>query len=186
MRRLKQMEDVPVQRQGCASPRSMRLDKAMEEQKDLEKWGQPPDWNLRLKTSSIDRDGIFAGEKIPKGSVVIEYVGEVVRHVQSNRRERRYHAKGVESTYMFRFDRDMIIDATNVGNLARFINHSCQPNCDTTAKVINGQKRVLFVAAKDIKEGEELTIDYQLKPEEDESKRVPCNCNTPHCRKYLY
>jgi SET domain-containing protein len=70
--------------------------------------------------------GLFAMERITHGEAVIEYVGEVVGDVVADKREKAYESIGIGSTYMFRLDRDQIIDATFCGNPARFINHSCK------------------------------------------------------------
>ena len=69
--------------------------------------------------------GLFAQENIGTDEMVIEYVGQVVRPVLSDVREMRYEKQGIGSSYLFRIDTDYVVDATKVGNLARFINHSC-------------------------------------------------------------
>ncbi|KAK0406268.1 hypothetical protein QR680_018468 [Steinernema hermaphroditum] len=139
--------------------------------RDMERSQKNIEWDIRLKTSAIHHYGMFASGKIPKGYVVIEYVGRVIRNVMADKREAMYQDRGILSTYMFRWDRDTIIDATEEGNYARFINHSCEPNCDTTLAKIKGQKRIFFVSVRDIEPGEELTVDYRFDVEEDESKR---------------
>ena len=75
--------------------------------------------------SSIHDWGLFAREYIGADEMVIEYVGQVVRPVISDVREKRYEKQGIGSSYLFRIDQDYVVDATKVGNLARFINHSC-------------------------------------------------------------
>lgn len=64
-------------------------------------------------------------EAIPADEMVVEYIGQVVRHVVADERERRYEAQGIGSSYLFRVDYDYVIDATKSGNHARFINHCC-------------------------------------------------------------
>ena len=68
---------------------------------------------------------MFALEAIPADEMVVEYIGQVVRHVVADERERRYEAQGIGSSYLFRVDYDYVIDATKSGNHARFINHCC-------------------------------------------------------------
>ena len=75
--------------------------------------------------SAIHDWGLFAREYIGADEMVIEYVGVVVRPVLSDVREKRYEKQGIGSSYLFRIDQDYVVDATKCGNLARFINHSC-------------------------------------------------------------
>ena len=75
--------------------------------------------------SAIHDWGLFAREAIGADEMVIEYVGHVVRPVISDVREKRYEKQGIGSSYLFRIDLDYVVDATKCGNLARFINHSC-------------------------------------------------------------
>ena len=75
--------------------------------------------------SAIHDWGLFAKEYIGADEMVIEYVGQVVRPVISDVREKRYEKQGIGSSYLFRIDADYVVDATKCGNLARFINHSC-------------------------------------------------------------
>jgi len=80
---------------------------------------------LQFAKSGIHDWGLFALEPIAEGEMVIEYVGQVVRQTVADLREKRYEAVGIGSSYLFRVDGDAIVDATRYGNLARFINHSC-------------------------------------------------------------
>ena len=80
---------------------------------------------------------------------------------------------------MFRFDADNIIDATKFGNLARFINHCCEPNCYSQCNEINGKKHIFLLAKKFIKAGEEITYDYNF---EVESEKIECRCGAKNCR----
>jgi SET domain-containing protein len=80
---------------------------------------------LKFAKSSIHDWGLFALEPIAADEMVIEYVGQMVRPVLADLREVQYEAKGIGSSYLFRIDTETIIDATKCGNLARFINHSC-------------------------------------------------------------
>jgi histone-lysine N-methyltransferase SETD1 len=86
---------------------------------------------------------------------------------------------------MFRIDGFMVCDATKQGNVARFINASCDPNCYTQIITLNGSKRIVIYAKRDIKAGEELCYDYKFPFEFDQSKRIPCHCGAKECRGYM-
>merc|ERR1712126_482994 len=84
---------------------------------------------MKFGKSAIHDWGLFAMEHIGADEMVIEYVGDVVRPLLSDIREKRYEKQGIGSSYLFRIDLDYVVDATKCGNLARFINHCCEPNC---------------------------------------------------------
>ena len=88
--------------------------------------------NLTFGKSAIHDWGLFAREFIGADEMVIEYVGHVVRPVLSDVREKRYEKQGIGSSYLFRIDQDYVVDATKCGNLARFVNHSCDVSLFTT------------------------------------------------------
>jgi [histone H3]-lysine4 N-trimethyltransferase SETD1 len=108
---------------------------------------------VKFDRSAIHNWGLYAEENIQAGDMIIEYVGEKIRAVLSQVREVRYVKQGIGSSYLFRIDDDMVIDATKKGGIARFINHSCSPNC--TAKIINVEKtkRIVIYALRDIGKG---------------------------------
>eukprot|EP00698_Gefionella_okellyi_P014597 TRINITY_DN4050_c0_g1_i1.p1 TRINITY_DN4050_c0_g1~~TRINITY_DN4050_c0_g1_i1.p1 ORF type:complete len:1234 (+),score=350.94 TRINITY_DN4050_c0_g1_i1:44-3745(+) len=134
---------------------------------------------LRFAKSLIHDWGLFAEENIAAGEMVIEYVGEVVRQRIADIREKRYEKVGIGSSYLFRIDDDAIIDATRVGNLSRFINHCCDPNCNAKVITVDNKQKVVIYAAKDITAGEEITYDYKF-PIED--VKIPCYCGSAKCR----
>ena len=105
---------------------------------------------VKFARSAIHNWGLYAMENIPKDDMIIEYVGEQVRQQISELREKRYLKSGIGSSYLFRIDDNTVIDATKKGGIARFINHSCMPNC--TAKIIKveGSKRIVIYALRDI------------------------------------
>jgi len=80
---------------------------------------------LRFMKSRIHDWGLFAMEAISADDLVIEYIGEVIRHKVADKREKMYERTGIESSYLFRIDLENVIDATKMGNVARFMNHSC-------------------------------------------------------------
>lgn len=100
--------------------------------------------------SAIHNWGLYAMENIAANDMIIEYVGEKVRQQVADMRERQYLKSGIGSSYLFRIDENTVIDATKRGGIARFINHSCDPNC--TAKIIKveGSKRIVIYALRDI------------------------------------
>lgn len=85
---------------------------------------------------------------------------------------------------MFRIDDYEVVDATVHGNAARFINHSCEPNCYSRVITVDSQKHIVIFASRRIYCGEELTYDYKF-PIEDASNKLPCNCGAKKCRKFL-
>uniref|UniRef100_A0AC35U9E1 Histone-lysine N-methyltransferase n=1 Tax=Rhabditophanes sp. KR3021 TaxID=114890 RepID=A0AC35U9E1_9BILA len=136
-----------------------------------------------LSKSMIAGLGLFAKRKIDMHCMIIEYKGEVIRSEVGNVRERQYIAAG-KGIYMFRADDDTINDATLVGGLARYINHSCDPNCFTKVYEFNGEKKIVILACRPIRPGEELTYDYQFELEDCEDK-IPCMCGCPNCIKFM-
>ena len=105
---------------------------------------------VKFARSAIHNWGLYAMENIAANDMIIEYVGEMVRQQVADMRERQYLKSGIGSSYLFRIDENTVIDATKRGGIARFINHSCDPNC--TAKIIKveGTKRIVIYALRDI------------------------------------
>ncbi|CAM9573798.1 unnamed protein product, partial [Ectocarpus sp. 8 AP-2014] len=119
---------------------------------------QPTGYGLKVRRSHIHGWGLFALEEFPKDAMLVEYMGEVVRQCVADLREVKYEEMGVGSCYLFRADADAIVDATRKGNLARFINHCCDPNA--IARIVNlegtKKKKIIIVAKRHIKPGEEV------------------------------
>ncbi|KHJ43212.1 SET domain protein [Trichuris suis] len=134
---------------------------------------------VRFDVSKIHGWGLFAMEDITPDEMIIEYVGQKIRMAVAERREEVYEKRGIGSSYLFRIDNEWVIDATNHGNLARFINHSCAPNCYAKVISVNSQKRIVIYSKQNIRRGEEITYDYKF-PREDE--KIPCNCRSFNCR----
>jgi histone-lysine N-methyltransferase SETD1 len=105
---------------------------------------------VRFDRSAIHNWGLYAEENIAANDMIIEYVGEKVRQRVADLREINYQKQGIGSSYLFRIDEDTVVDATKKGGIARFINHSCSPSC--TAKIIkvDGTKRIVIYALRDI------------------------------------
>lgn len=121
---------------------------------------------IKRKRSKLHGHGVFADETINKNRRIIDYAGELIDNRQSEQREDRYLAKGC--IWVFRVNSRWSRDATVGGNLARFINHSCRPNC-----YIHVIDRTIWVrASRRIRKGEELTYDYNT----DGAAKIRCRC----------
>jgi len=134
---------------------------------------------LKFAKSAIHEWGLFAMERIDANDMVIEYIGEIIRQKIADIREKQYERMGIGSSYLFRIDDDTVIDATKKGNLARFINHCCDPNCNAKIITVDGHKKIVIYAKRDIEEGEEITYDYKFPIEVD---KIPCLCGAKNCR----
>ncbi|XP_005190013.1 histone-lysine N-methyltransferase SETD1 [Musca domestica] len=134
---------------------------------------------LKFAKSAIHDWGLFAMEPIAADEMVIEYVGQMIRPIVADLRETKYEAIGIGSSYLFRIDMETIIDATKCGNLARFINHSCNPNCYAKVITIESEKKIVIYSKQPIGINEEITYDYKF-PLEDE--KIPCLCGAQGCR----
>lgn len=134
---------------------------------------------LRFQRSTIHDWGLVALEPIEAEDFVIEYVGELVRRQISDIREQQYEKMGIGSSYLFRLDDGYVVDATKRGGIARFINHSCEPNCYTKVITVESQKKIFIYAKRHIFAGEELTYNYKFPLEE---QKIPCNCGSRRCR----
>lgn len=137
---------------------------------------------LKFRRSPIHDWGVYAVEPIEPNSMVIEYIGELIRSAVCEVREKRYEESGLGSTYLFRLDDDNVIDATKKGNLARFLNHSCEPNCYTRVITVNNVKKMVIYSKAYIAQEEELVYDYKLPLEDD---KIPCLCGAKKCRGFL-
>ncbi|XP_068647518.1 histone-lysine N-methyltransferase ATXR7-like [Aristolochia californica] len=137
---------------------------------------------LRFQRSKIHDWGLVALEPIEAEDFVIEYVGELIRPRISDIREIQYEKMGIGSSYLFRLDDGYVVDATKRGGIARFINHSCEPNCYTKVITVEGQKKIFIYAKRQILAGEEISYNYKFPLEE---KKIPCNCGSKRCRRSL-
>lgn len=115
---------------------------------------------VKFARSAIHNWGLYSLEHITTGEMIIEYVGEKIRQEIADLREIKYTESGIGSSYLFRIDEGTVVDATKKGGIARFINHSCDPNC--TAKIIRvgGTKRIVIYALRDIEKGEQLPHSF--------------------------
>ena len=123
--------------------------------------------------------GLRALENIPSGDFIIEYIGEVVSTREFTKRSHEYSKAKSKHHYFMELTRGATIDATQKGQISRFINHSCDPNCETQKWTVNGIIRVGFFAIRDIVAGEEITFDYQFI---HFGKGQKCLCGATNCR----
>ena len=125
--------------------------------------------------------GAFATRHIPPGVRLIEYAGERLTPTQAEARYPEVHGER-HHTFLFAIDDDVVVDAAVQGNAARFINHSCDPNCDA----IIDDGRIWIESITDIVTGEELAYDYAYILDERHTpaakKRFPCRCGATTCR----
>ncbi|GKY92432.1 hypothetical protein MPSEU_000213700 [Mayamaea pseudoterrestris] len=140
---------------------------------------------IRFDRSSIHAWGVFADEDIAAEEMIIEYKGVLISNTVAEKREKLYEVEKIGSDYMFRIDSHSVCDATKEGNVARFINASCDPNCYTKIITIDGTKRIVIYSKRAVVAGEELAYDYKFPLEYDPSKRISCHCGAKDCRGYM-
>jgi SET domain-containing protein len=126
-------------------------------------------FKLEIRPSEIHRWGVFALEFIPKNRKIIEYTGEKISRRETARRAER------PLNYLFTLNNYWTLDGSVGGSGAQYINHCCEPNC--YAWIV--KDHILYMSARDIQPGEELTIDYRFEPDVPE---VKCGCGAPQCR----
>jgi uncharacterized protein len=130
------------------------------------------EWIL-FKPSPIDRMGGFARKAVPAGTRLIEYVGErITKEISARLCE-------ANNEYIFTIDDEFDLDGSVSWNLARFLNHSCEPNCEA----VWDEDRIWIEAIRDIGEGEEITFNYGYDLED--YKEHPCACGSPRCVGYI-
>ncbi|XP_058579715.1 histone-lysine N-methyltransferase 2C isoform X16 [Neofelis nebulosa] len=139
--------------------------------------------NVYLARSRIQGLGLYAARDIEKHTMVIEYIGTIIRNEVANRKEKLYESQN-RGVYMFRMDSDHVIDATLTGGPARYINHSCAPNCVAEVVTFERGHKIIISSNRRIQKGEELCYDYKFDFEDDQHK-IPCHCGAVNCRKWM-
>jgi SET domain-containing protein len=142
---------------------------------------------IALRRSPIHGNGVFALTDIPKGTEIIEYRGRRITHAQIDRVYANVTDNG--HTFLFTLNDRYVIDANFEGNIARWINHSCKPNCQAVIEESEGRDRrkdrVLIESLRPLRAGEELTYDYGIDPGERLTPRLKqlwaCRCGASRC-----
>ncbi len=136
---------------------------------------------IQVRNSKIHGKGIFAAKRIPKSTRIIEYIGERISHQEADARYAD-HDPNDNHTFLFIVDRKTVIDGGRKGNAARYINHSCDGNCESAI----AERRVFIDAVRDIPKGEELGYDYEIGRDKNDPPNVDeiyaCRCGSPKCR----
>jgi hypothetical protein len=144
---------------------------------------------LRFGRSRIEGWGVFTDDFIQKDDPILEYRGVLIGNAMADKKEREYRQEQRDD-YQFRMDSDTVVDATTRGSLARYINHSCDPNCFT--KIVEyvpvgdkKTKKIVVCSKKVIMPGEELKYDYKFSRAEENEERLPCFCGASNCKRYM-
>jgi uncharacterized protein len=136
---------------------------------------------IQTRNSKVHGKGVFAVQPLSKGEVIIEYTGELITWDEALRRH-PHDPSDPNHTFYFHIDEKHVIDAKHGGNSARWINHSCAPNCEADEE----GGRVFIKALRAIKPGEELFYDYGLVIDGRITKKLkaeyPCWCGAKKCR----
>lgn len=114
--------------------------------------------NVLLGRSKIHGWGVFTPEDIKRNAFIGEYCGEIISSEEAERRGSIYHLR--ERSFLFKLNEDLEVDASRLGNIMRFVNHSKYPNCYTEVLLVNGNHRIAMFAKKNIQAKEELFFDY--------------------------
>lgn len=138
---------------------------------------------LQIKESAIHGRGLFAEIDIPRGSKVIEYIGDKITKKESNlrhvRQMKKALKKGVGQVYIFNLNSRFDLDGNVTANIARLINHSCDPNCEA----VQQGNRIWLYARRKITAGTELSFNYGFDVEH--FNEHPCRCGTENCLGYI-
>jgi SET domain-containing protein len=139
-----------------------------------------PPWH-KVRKSKIHGNGVFANRRIRKGTRILEYLGDRITHRQADKRYED-HDENDNHTFLFIVDKRTVLDAAIDGNDARWINHSCDGNCDSEVE----QGRVFIKARRTIEKGEELGYDYEIGRDKNDPPNVDeiyaCRCGAAKCR----
>ncbi len=136
---------------------------------------------IQVRRSGVHGKGVFALQDLAEGETLIEYVGEVISWDEAQDRH-PHDPNDPNHTFYFHVNEDKVIDALHGGNSSRWINHSCDPNCEADEE----NDRIFIKAIRNIKAGEELNYDYGLIIDEPYTQKLkaeyPCWCGSANCR----
>ncbi|GAB4814631.1 hypothetical protein N2152v2_001677 [Parachlorella kessleri] len=135
---------------------------------------------LDVKRAGAKGFGLFSCKDLSAGDFIIEYIGEVLEEEEYLRRKEFFISTGQRHYYFMNVGNGEVIDACRKGGLGRFINHSCDPNCETQKWLVNGELAIGLFAIRDVAAGEELTFDYNFERYGD--KPMKCLCGSKNCR----
>ncbi|HKY92080.1 MAG TPA: SET domain-containing protein-lysine N-methyltransferase [Nevskiaceae bacterium] len=143
--------------------------------------------SIIVRRSPIHGSGVFANRDLPAGATVVQYRGLLISHEEAD----RLHEGGIESghTFLFTLNDEYVVDANRRGNSARWINHSCDPNCEAVIVEDAGgdpsRDRIFIETIRPVRRGEELTYDYGIKLHVRHTERLKrlwaCRCGSPRC-----
>ena len=131
----------------------------------------------KIKKSNIDNKGLYASQNIKSGKIIINYKGKVITKKETDKNPKYDNDKAI---YLFNLNNRYDLDGDFKYNIARLINHSCNPNCEVDGKGL----KLWIVAIRDIKKGEELSYDYGFGYDED-YKQFVCKCGAKNCVGYI-
>ncbi|KAJ4920996.1 hypothetical protein JOQ06_027947 [Pogonophryne albipinna] len=135
--------------------------------------------NVYLARSRIQGLGLYAARETWR----VHHDDRIHRN-HHQERSGQQEGEANRGVYMFRIDNDFVIDATITGGPARYINHSCSPNCITEVVSVEKENKIIISSCRRIQRGEELSYDYKFDLEDDQHK-IPCHCGTVNCRKWM-
>ncbi len=140
----------------------------------------------KLKKSKIHAYGIFATENIPKGKKIIQYIGDKVTKREGDRRSEKrikkyLNSKTTGSVYIFELNKKYDIDGSPKYNKARYINHSCNPNCEVEIE----NNEIWIKSIRKIKKFDEISYDYGYEFDEEDYKDHICKCGSNNCIGYI-
>ena len=140
----------------------------------------------KVKKSVIHGTGVFATKNIKRGTKIIEYIGEKITKLEGDKRSERrikkyLNSKTTGSVYIFELNSRYDIDGSPIYNKARYINHSCKPNCEV--EIVRGH--IWIKAIKNILEKDELTYDYGYEFDKEDYTDHKCKCGSKNCIGYI-
>lgn len=139
--------------------------------------------NVSVFQTELKGYGLKSNEVVPEGGFIYEYIGEVIDENRFRKRMIEYDQKNLKHFYFMMLKNNSFIDATMKGSLARFCNHSCNPNAFVDKWVVGDKLRMGIFAKRQILMGEEITFDYNV--DRYGAQKQPCYCGEPNCIKFL-